>query len=119
MGMGRVSRRATNSSRSGRHLGAACCLAALLVLPLAGCGSTSPSRGTQRLAPAPSPLAPPSVMPGFHLAPIAYEQIADWPNDGHGEALLAFRRSCAKIDGKRSVGNGTIGWQFGSGGHWL
>ena len=58
-------------------------------------------------------------MPGFHLAPIAYDQIADWPNDYHGEALLAFRRSCERTDDKRSVGSGTMGWQFGSGGHWL
>ncbi len=58
-------------------------------------------------------------MPGFHLAPIAYDQIADWPNDHQADALVAFRRSCAKIDGKRSVGNGAMGWQFGGGGHWL
>jgi membrane-bound lytic murein transglycosylase A len=58
-------------------------------------------------------------MPGFHLAPIKYDQIADWPVDYHGDALLAFRRSCAKIDGKRSVGSNSMGWQFGGGGHWL
>jgi membrane-bound lytic murein transglycosylase A len=57
-------------------------------------------------------------MPGFHLAPISYDQMADWPNDDHTQALLAFRRSCTKIDGKNSAGNGTTGWQFGAGGHW-
>ena len=104
--------------RTGLRLSTTLACVAGIVLTLAGCGSTEPSR-SQRLGPAPRPSAPPTVMPGFHLAPIAYDQIADWPVDYHGEALLAFRRSCAKIDGKRSVGNGTMAAQFGSGGNWL
>lgn len=111
-------KRAPGWCRGGPTVRAALCLAVGIVFALAGCGSTQPSRA-HRLAPAPRPSAPPSMVPGFHLAPIAYDQIADWAIDYHGDALLAFRRSCAKIDGKRSVGNGAIGWQFGAGGHWL
>lgn len=58
------------------------------------------------------------MLPGFHLAPVAFEQIPDWASDSQGEALLAFRRSCEKINGKRSVGSSGIGWQFGAAGHW-
>lgn len=93
--------------------------AVIAVLPLiAGCESSPPPRAARPLPPAPVPSAPPTAMPGFHLAPVSFQQLPDWPSDRHAEAISAFRRSCARIDGKKSAGNGAMGGLFGYGGHW-
>ena len=57
----------------------------LAVLLLAGCGEDE---------------APPPV-PRLTLAPVAVAELPGWSLDDHGEALLAWRRSCTRLDAQR------------------
>jgi membrane-bound lytic murein transglycosylase A len=89
-----------------------------VILAVTGCETGGPERSQRPLPPAPVPSAPPVAMPGFHLAPVGFGQLPDWQADQQSEALVAFRRSCGRIDGRRSAGNGQMGGLFGYGGHW-
>lgn len=85
-----------------------------------GCESTPPQSVHQPVSPA-APVegvAPPVVMGGFQLIPVAYSQLPAWGYDNHAEALKAFRRSCANISGKRAVASSGNGGPFGTSGQW-
>ncbi len=89
---------------------------------MSSCESTPPSRAPSYpsggLPPPPPPTAPPIVMGGFQLTPVSFVDLPAWSSDNHAQALQAFRRSCANISGKRSVGSSSAGGPFGNSGQW-
>jgi membrane-bound lytic murein transglycosylase A len=76
------------------------------LLGLAGCAAPPP------------PVVPIEAEPELGLRPVTFDRLAGWSEDDPREALIAFRRSCAKL---RSSGSGPMGPEplFGAVADWL
>ncbi len=87
------------ASTEQRSLFLAAALAALTALSaltaLTACAPTPPPTGGEIAARPPQATAPHG--PGIALIATSFDRLAGWREDDHGAALVAFRRSCARI----------------------
>jgi membrane-bound lytic murein transglycosylase A len=89
-----------------------------VVLILAACESSSGRRARPAPPPAPPAAGPPVLMSGFQLLPASFSDLPDWRTDQQGPALVAFQKSCAKINARSSGSSMGGGGPFGWIGHW-
>ncbi len=99
--------------------------AAAALIAMAACAEKAPppsQAATPPIAPSPaSPTAPspsPLVFPGFSLTAVSFGNLPGWQADTQSDALVALRRSCAKLAAQpadRPVGANGVG---GNAGQW-
>jgi len=96
---------------------------AVALIALAACAektSPPPQGATQPTAPSPATPAPqaahPITFPGFSLTAVSFADLPGWQADKQSDALVALRRSCAKIAAQpvdRPVGTNNVGGNVG------